>query len=444
MAVISIDIGTTKICAIAVDENTGIILDSVSEKNVFIDTGNLSDKIQDAEAIFLKVEKLYNSLSVKYSDITLVSITGQMHGIVYVDRQGNAVSPLYTWQDENANSEFNNGYSYAEYLSMTSKYEMASGYGLTTYYYHLMNEMLPEEACRIVTIQDYAVMRFTGKKNPVTHISNAAGLGMFDIKKGCFDENAMKAAGLDTSFLPEVADDNMIIGETAEGVPVCVAIGDNQASFIGATHDVEECIHVNIGTGSQVSIAIAENDFDKFNEICIDSDLEIRPLDKNRYLVAGSSLCGGRAFALIEEFFRSVLDMAGIDKYESLYPAMDKLLEKADSIGNTLIVSTKFCGTRRNPSERGNIGDIGCDNLTPANLMVGVLDGIAQELYDMILPAITLKGFGNPELVSSGNGIRKNKMLSKILSDKFQIPLHTPGNPEEAAYGAALFVLRGR
>ena len=31
--------------------------------------------------------------------ITSIGITGQMHGILYVDESGRGLSPLYTWQD---------------------------------------------------------------------------------------------------------------------------------------------------------------------------------------------------------------------------------------------------------------------------------------------------------------------------------------------------------
>ena len=40
-----------------------------------------------------------------------------MHGILYADENGAAVSPLYTWQDERGNLEYKDGATYAEYLN---------------------------------------------------------------------------------------------------------------------------------------------------------------------------------------------------------------------------------------------------------------------------------------------------------------------------------------
>ena len=52
---------------------------------------------------------------------------------------------------------------------------------------------------------------------------------------------------------------------------------------------------VNVGTGSQFSV---------FTPHYLQADgLETRPMPGGGYLLAGASLCGGRAYALLEQFF---------------------------------------------------------------------------------------------------------------------------------------------
>ncbi len=63
-----------------------------------------------------------------------IGMTGQMHGMLYVDHRGEAVSPLYTWQDGNGNELTKDGRTYAEILGEATG-TAASGYGLTTHYY---------------------------------------------------------------------------------------------------------------------------------------------------------------------------------------------------------------------------------------------------------------------------------------------------------------------
>ena len=75
-----------------------------------------------------------------------------MHGIVYVDNDGKAVSPLYTWQDNRGNLILNNNITYAEFLTDYSGYNLSTGYGLVTHFY-----ILPEGAVKLCTINQQGV-----------------------------------------------------------------------------------------------------------------------------------------------------------------------------------------------------------------------------------------------------------------------------------------------
>lgn len=425
MNVIGLDIGTTTICGIAVDAESGKLLKSVTlDNDSFID-GKPFEKIQSPEAIIAKVTALAAQLFNEFSPVCAVGITGQMHGIVYIDAQGKAVSPLYTWQDESGNQPYENG-TYASVLSDITGYNAASGFGGTTYFYHSKNSLVPESAVKICTIHDYAAMVLTGRKTPLTHSSDAASFSLFDIANGCFDKAAIEKAGMDFGFFPDVTCDFDSLGEY-NGVPVCVAIGDNQASFIGSVRDMQGCALVNMGTGGQISVLT--------NLTKAPDNMEIRPLCSGKNILVGCSLCGGRAFAVLADFFKSCLAMAGCECDGSIYKYMDAALEPAGD--DSLTVSTKLSGTRSDPTVRGSITNLGIDNFTPVALMNGFLGGMVSEIIEMIEPT----GFKATSLVGSGNGLRKNlplqKRFSAALGAEMQIPLHR----EEAAYGAVLTAL---
>ena len=114
---------------------------------------------------------------------------------------------------------------------------------------------------------------------------------------------------------------------------------------------------------------------------------------------------------------------------------MNKMLEKADNA--TLSVDTRFAGTRKNPEICGKILGITTENFNPSQLTLGVLEGMASELYDMYEKMKSEKS----GIVGSGNGIRKNAALVKIFEEKFASKMNTPKHLEEAAFGAALFGL---
>ena len=72
------------------------------------------------------------------------------------------------------------------------------------------------------------------------------------------------------------------------------------------------------------------------------------------------------------------------------------------------------------------------DNFTAGDVAVSMLYAIAGELRAMYAGGKTEK------IVCSGNGIRKNLALQKVVSEMFEAEIKIPLYEEEAAYGAAL------
>ena len=224
--------------------------------------------------------------------------------------------------------------------------------------------------------------------------------------------------------MPEVTTDFKCCGYY-NGVPVCVALGDNQASFIGSVSDADNAL-LNVGTGAQISWL-------SDSPVTAES-VETRPFDGKRYLAAGCSLCGGRAYAMFEKFCREIANAAGA-KIESFYPVLNAMLENKKS--SEIKGDCRFCGTRNNPELRGSYSGISENNFTPADFAFATLDGMASELFDMYTAA-DKKASG---LVCSGNGMRKNAVLRRIVAEKFGCEIKIPFYEEEAACGAAFAAL---
>ncbi|NLX79689.1 MAG: hypothetical protein GXY95_07430, partial [Clostridiales bacterium] len=255
MKLLGLDIGTTSICVNVIDSETGQVICTSNVPNTsFIHTDRAYEKIQDPARILSCATHAVEAMIEKHSPIDAIGISGQMHGILYLDAEGNAVSPLYIWQDGRGDQEYKDGKSYAEYMSEVTGCALATGFGTVTHFFNMKTSLIPEKAVKLSTIDDYVGMKLTGGKEPVTHPSDAASLGLYNLTEDKFDEAAMEKLGIDPSFFPEVKKGFEIIGKTKHGIPVAVAIGDNQASFMGSVKDSESSILVNVGTGGQVSM----------------------------------------------------------------------------------------------------------------------------------------------------------------------------------------------
>lgn len=410
MKAIGIDIGTTSVCGVLLDSETGKAVKSITKNSgAFIDTPNTWEKIQSVERIMSVADGILESLVTP--DTAVIGVTGQMHGIVYTDENGKAISPLYTWQDERGNLPYrDSGKTYAETLGSFA------GYGNVTDFYNAENGIRPPQAVSRCTIHDYFVMRLCGLAKPVMHTSDAASLGLFDLGRCAF------SCELDA----EVTPDYRIAGVCGKyGIPVSVAVGDNQASVFSTLAD-ERDVLVNVGTGSQVSV-VSERPSES-------REIESRPYFEGKYLLVGAALCGGRAYSVLKNFYSEVFGYREKLGDNEVYGIMNDMLR---DVKDALAVDTRFAGTRRDSSVTGGIYGITTENFTPSALTRGVLCGMANELFDMYAGM----GVTKTGLVGSGNGIRKNKALVGIFEEKFGAKMKIPAHLEEAAFGAAIFGL---
>ncbi len=436
MKFVGLDIGTTTICGVVLDPDEQSIVYSIVKKNsAAIHAENSWEQLQDPLTILEIAGEILHSLCTKYPDIKGIGVTGQMHGILYVDKSGNAVSPLYTWQDGRGNLPYQDGKTYAEYLAAQTGYSLATGFGLVTHFYQSVHRLVPKEACALCTIHDYLVMRLVNLDRPCCDPTNAASLGFFNLKDLDFDRKALAAVGIDAAVLPTVTTSLKALGKTKDNIPVFPALGDNQASFIGAVRDPNISFLVNVGTSSQISAYTPE--------FAVISGIELRPFPGGGYLLVGAPLCGGKSYALLETFFRSVLKLFTKKDYESLYETMNQIDLESLVSNDLLKISTKFSGTRSDATVRGSIGNISLTNFSPEYLIAGFLEGVAVELHEFYngLPVSVRNEF--QLMAGSGNGIRKNKLLRKTFARVFQMKMEVPLYDEEASLGAALLASSG-
>lgn len=453
MKAVGFDIGTTTVCGVLIDMENGTTIKTQTRKNDSWIAGETYEKLQNPDRILELVQEIYQDF-LEEEEIAVIGLTGQMHGIVYIDANGNAVSPLYTWQDERGNcpvlsgdavsEEGTNGTkTYAQELSELTDYPMATGFGLTTHYYNLKHGLVPEKAVSFTAIHGYVGMKLTGRKDSLLTASDAASFGCFDLDRQCFDTQALEKAGIDTAMLPQCTADIPLLGKTAEQILVAAAIGDNQASVIGSMRQMSESLLINIGTSSQISMCRKlpnAGGRKQLQQTLQSAGIELRPVMGDWYLMVGAGLCGGRAYAILERFFGKIVELLTGEESEKgqFYDKMNQMLDRRGLEEGQLKIDTRFCGTRQEPDRTGGIRGLSEQNFTPEEFTYGVLRGMAEEL-ESFYNEMKNAGSKTPNcLVGSGNAIRSNPHLRKIFEQMFHMEMQIPQHREEAAYGAAL------
>lgn len=452
MLFIGIDIGTTSICGVLYDPIQDKVVRELHGENHFLPGEGFR---QDPEAIARTSLDLLERLLAgscperekkpgqggnDRAQIGGIGISSQMHGILYVDRAGKAVSPFYTWKNEWGNETYQAGKTYAQYLSERTGMDLYSGYGIVTHFYLQKKGQIPKEAEAFVNIGDYLAMRLTNTHQFLADVTIAASFGGFDLKKRQFALAAMEKAGVDSSYYPEVSEGK--VAGVFQEIPVFGAVGDNQASFLGAIKDKEGSVSVNVGTGSQVSV------FSR--ELYETGEGEARPFPGGGWLYVGASVNGGKVYERLAVFFREILEAFGVPMEQTaVYEAMERLgTSKRET---DLKVVPALYGEREKGREQGKgketeketgiksgIYGLREENFHGSDLVRGYVSGMAGELYALYQGFPEALRAGKTHITASGNGIRKNPLLQEEIEKIYKLPVTFTDREEEAAAGAAI------
>ncbi len=437
MYILGIDIGTTKIAGVLLEVPGKRMVEAVSvNSEADIPSPHEWERTQNPDVILQKAESIIADLKGKAKGkIACIGISSQMHGFLYVDGDGRSSGPLYTWQDNRAAVPVEPaGKSARELIQDRTGKSVYSGYALATHYYNFLKGLAPDSPYRIVSIGGYLGMRLCGLTEATIDPSEGAGFGLYDPDAGDFCLDEIRSLWGHTDFLPACVSFHYQMGWDGEGVPVFQSMGDNQASFYGAMEGREESLLLNLGTGGQVSLLMDKP------PSCL-KGLEVRPYP-GKCLVVGATLAGGKSFDMLMDFLGDVLSFFGkpLSKREIL-----EIIDKADfhSPPVPLRVEPFFNGTRENPDVRGSIGNIELDNLTTSHLVYAFAEAMVGELKDLLEE----NSLDRPEIlrhiVGSGNGIRRNPLVRRLIEELFHCRLFLSDLKEEAACGAALYAYEG-
>ncbi len=438
MYALGIDIGTTNLNASLVDLSDGRTVERRSAPNVRAGAREEYAYQQDPGAILAAVREMIASIPQRISSIC---VTGQVHGILYVDAAGRPLSPLYNWLDRRGTAAVD-GTTPQRRLQERTGAALPAGYGLLTHYANRMLGKVPPGAAAIVGINEFITGSLVGRVLDKTDASNLGPFGAFDPVSGAQDRRVLdEVLPSGSPAFPGLAGPFSLAGDFvhdprgASGsrgpVPVAHSVGDNQAGFFGLVARPLTTGLVSIGTSGQISIFSP-------SASCSPS-MELRPYLGLGYLHVGATLCAGKTYEVLQRLFREILSLDAsrpAPEDEAVFRLMAAAAAAAPS-PSPLRVDAAVNGTRADPARRGSIADISLDNLTAGNLVRGTVEGIVRELVDFRSGREEVFG-GLSAIVAAGSAVRKNALFREELERQFGLEIRVPPMDGAAAFGAAL------
>jgi sedoheptulokinase len=437
--ILSIDIGTTKICTLAYDPETNAPVAVRTHANNS-DIPGLAPECHEQDPLAIKrlvmglLEDLLHDEAVRSKPISAIGITGQMHGVLLVDDKQQPVTQLITWRDGRSTGQISSWQAALGADAPTrSGCQLASGYGGATLAYLKQAGGLPS-GTKALSIAGYIAAQLSGQV--ACDPTHAASWGIYDLKSGDWDQKTLDVLGIPPEVLPPIlpcahplsgmsAEPRRLLG-LDERVQVCSPLGDNQASVFALGDGRMDTLVLNLGTGGQISRPQADYSYTM--------GMETRPMPFGGSIQVGASLCGGWSYAYLRQFYQAVLrEIGGVEMDDrSVYARMNQLVDDGDASG--LHVDTRFSGSRLEPGRRGMMAGINTHNLTPAALTRAWVEGMIGELYDQA-KAAGLDGIRT--VVAAGNAVRMNPAMARMIALRFGLPCTVSEYLEEAALGAA-------
>jgi len=450
---IGLDIGTTSLSAVVLDPASG---NQAAHRTV----ANRAGSSPGPGRAELDLSRLYEQAVQCLAELVVqadlppgaiqgIGVTGQQHGVALIGPDASPAGPTITWQDLRVQEplpgsdrpvleEFISAAGGREAFRSTGCLPAAGFLGPSLYWLNLQGD-LPDPPVTACFVPDAVVSFLTGA-TVVCEPTLAGSSGIFDIRTNCWDSRLFERLELPAHLFPPIGGAGDIVGglrrELAEavrlelGTPVTVALGDNQASFIGSAPEPGRSLPLNVGTGGQISART-----DSFHFI---PGLENRPFPNGQYLLIGGGLFGGRSYAYLQGFFQQVgAELLETCVPDDLYERMTELAATVPAGSDGLRCEPFFTGSRTAPGLRASFSGLSPDNFTPAHFARALLEGMADGFFSFFEQMKPVVG-EPPLLVGSGNGVRQNRLLARILAGRFGKPLLIPIHAEEAAVGAAV------
>ncbi len=446
--VIGIDVGTSGTKTIAVDQEGKILASALASYPLYTPQAGWNEQAPEDwwQAAAETLKKVTGQL--EDTEIIGIGLSGQMHGMVALDRDGRVVRRALLWNDQRTGAQCDEITQTAGglngLLSMTNNRMLT---GFTGGKILWMRENEPENFAKTVKIlnpKDYIGYQLTGEQ--VTEVSDASGTGLFDVKNRKFHEGLLAKLGLSADLFGRCIESTEIRGYVTkqaaeqtglpEGVPVTGGGGDAVISTTAMGLTEPGRLGLVLGTSGVVATglpAFMENPEGKLQVFCNTAP--------GMWHAAGITLSAAGSLAWFQNTFGQDKQRQAQCRGTTPFALWDQAAEVAGPGAHGLLFLPYLSGERcpvNDPDARGAF--VGITALhTDGDFARAVLEGVAFSLKQVAELMEQMPGFKpQSEIVVSGGG-SKSRLWRQIIADVFGLPvLQTYGAAEGGAFGAAL------
>ena len=387
------------------------------------------------DAVAGSIRAALQKAGVRGDEISAVGLTGQMHGLVLLDEDGEVLRPAILWNDQRTQAqcdEIHRRIGREKFIQITGNVAL-TGFTAPKILWVAQNE--PEiyaRARHVLLPKDYIRYRLTGEY--AMDKADGSGTVLFDLRARNWSDEVLAALDIPKAWMPPTYEGSQFTGRVSTeaaaltglkaGTPVAGGGGDQAAQAVGVGAVEPGVVALTVGTSGVV--------FATTPSALIEPEGRLH------------AFC--HAVPGMWHFMGVMLSAAGSLQWyrDTLAPAMsfDELLNEAQAVpaGSEGLLFLPYLSGERTPHPdplaRGAFIGLTLRH-TRGHMTRAVLEGVAFGLKD-IFTLIQNAGLGGITQVRASGGGTKGALWRQILASVLEAELVTVNTTEGAAYGAAL------
>ena len=379
------------------------------------------------------------------SRVAGIAFSGQMMGCLCVDRDGTPLRKHMLYCDQRSTREeaaFKEKGGEDEIYRITGHRASAS-YGATKLMWVRDNQPdIYKNTYKMLNAKDYLNFRLTGRM--VAEPTDASSTNLFDLVKGDWSDELVRAAGLDRDKLPEVIPSIGIVGELTRGaaealglrpgIPVAAGAGDGICAGVGAGSVGPGLTYNYLGSSSWIATSSTEPIYDPQKRTFTWAHAV-----PGLFHPTGTMQTAAASYLWLKrEICHEEARIADIEG-KSPYEVMNGTAAGSPPGANGLLYLPYLLGERSprwNPLARGGFVGLTMTH-TRSDIVRSVLEGVSMNLA--IILDIFRKHGQKVDVISVIGGGAKGALWRQIMADIYEVDIQRPNFLEEAtSIGAAI------
>ena len=443
---LGLDIGTTGAKALLLNLDGTVVAVATSEYPMSTPRPLWSEQNPEDwwKATQHSFKRVLSKAGVNPDEIVGIGLTGQMHGLVLLDKNGGILRPCMMWNDQRTSAQCE---SITEKVGLRKLMEVTANPvlpGFTAPKILWVRENEPDIFKRIAHLllpKDYIRYRLTGEY--ATDVSDASGTSLLDVRQRRWSEEILDVLDIPKNWMPRVYESPHVTGTVSQigaemvgiksGVPVVAGAGDQASGAIGNGIVIAGTVSVTLGTSGVV--------FTHTDQLVVEQEGRLHAFCHavpGKWHVMGVTLAAGGSLRWFRDTLgqpeSAIAQAKNVDSYEVLLEGASKV-----SAGSEGLVFLPYLTGERTPHPdpyaRGSFIGLTLRH-SKSHMVRAVLEGVAYSLRDCLELTKSL-GLEIKQVRASGGGSRSD-LWRQILADVFNTDLVTVTSTEGASYGAAL------